>query len=67
MEVVNFETICIWTKIYVDSVGRMDKEGVEVRFYFREFLRNPSILKVKIFSKEKSDFSITTDCFIWWV
>ena len=66
MAVGNYETIDISTKIYLDINDGKDKEGVEDRFYLREFLHNPSILKVKIFGKEKTDFSITTNGFLWW-
>ena len=63
MEVENFETSDISTKIYQDINDGKDKEGVEDRFYLRGFLHNPSILKVKIFSKEKTNFTIPTNGF----
>jgi len=46
----------------------MDKEGIGVQFFLQGFLHNASILKVKIFSKEKANFSIPTNGFfmaIW--
>ena len=63
MAAENYETIDISTKIYEDINDGKDKEGVEDRFYLRGFLRNPSISKIKIFSKEKTDFSIPTNGF----
>jgi len=42
----------------------MDKEGAGVHFFLLGFLRNPSILKIKIFRKEKTDFSIPTNGFL---
>ena len=67
MAVENYETIDISTKFYQDINDGKDKEGVEDRFYLRGLLHNPSILKVKIFSKKKTDLSIPTNCFMWWV
>ena len=61
MAVGNYETIDISTKIYQDINDGKDKEGVEDRFYLRGFLHNPSILKVKILSKEKANLSIPTN------
>jgi hypothetical protein len=47
----------------VGKSGRMDKEGVLIRFSLLGILHNPSILKVEIFSKEKTHFSISTNGF----
>ena len=57
----NFETICIQTKVYVDKFGGRDRVMVGVRFSLRGFVHNPSILMVKIFSKEKTDLPIPPD------
>jgi len=54
----NFETICILTRAYMDTIGGMDKEEVVAHFCLLGFLHNLSILKVKISSKEQTYLSI---------
>ena len=60
----NFETICILTRAYMDTIGGMDKEEVVAHFYLQDFLHNLSILKVKILSKEQTYLSIPTNWFM---
>ena len=66
MEVENFETSDILTKIYEGINDGKDIEGVGVHFFLLEFVHNPSILKIKIFSKKKTDFSVPPQGFLWW-
>ena len=66
MEVENFETSDISTKIYEGIKDGKDIEGVGVHFFLLEFVHNPSILKIKIFSKKKTDFSVPPHGFLWW-
>ena len=66
MEVENFETSDILTKIYEGINDGKDIEGVGVHFFLLEFVHNPSILKIKIFSKKKSDFSVSPHGFLGW-
>ena len=66
MEVEYFATIDISTIIYEDINDGKDIEGVGVHSFHLGFLHNPSILKVKILSKEKTDFSIPTNGFLGW-
>ena len=66
MEDENFETSDISTKIYEDINDGKDIEGVGVHFFLLEFVHNPSILKIKIFSKKKTDFSVPPHGFLWW-
>ena len=42
----------------------MDKEGIGVQFFLQGFLHNASILKVKIFCKEKANLSVSTNGFL---
>ena len=58
MEVENFETSDISTKIYEGINDGKDIEGVGVHFFLLEFVHNLSILKIKIFGKKKTDFSV---------
>ena len=60
----NFEAICIETKVYVDRFGGNGKVMIGVRFFHRGFVHNPSIFVVKIFGKEKTDFSIAPNGFL---
>ena len=66
MEVENFETSDILTKIYEGINDGKDIEGVGVHFFLLEFVHNPSIVKIKIFSKKKTDFSVPPYGFLWW-
>ena len=66
MEVENFETIDISTKFYEDINDGKYREGVGVHFFLLGFVHNPSIVKIKIFSKKKTDFSVPPYGFLWW-
>ena len=60
----NFETICILTKALMDKIGGMGKGEVGVHSFPPGFLHNPSILKIKILSEKKTDFSIPANGFL---
>ena len=64
MEVEYFATIDISTIIYEDINDGKDIEGVGVHFFHLGFLHNPSIFKIKTFSKEKPHFSIPSNGFL---
>ena len=64
MEVENFETSDILTKIYEGINDGKDIEGVGVHSFHLGFLHNPSIFKIKTFSKEKPHFSIPSNGFL---
>ena len=66
MEDENFETSDISTKIYEGINDGKDIEGVVVHFFPLEFVHNPSIVKIKIFSKKETDFSVPPHGFLWW-
>ena len=65
MEVENFEASDISTKTYEGINDGKDIEGVGVHFFLLEFVHNPSIVKIKIFSKKKTDFSVPPHGFLW--
>ena len=57
MEVENFDTIDISTKIYEGINDGKGKEGVGVHFFLLELVHNPSILKIKILRINTAYFS----------